>query len=360
MSEERIKVWLMSPPKNRPYYRLEWLDPDTGKRLSESTKTSDKTEAETKRRNREYELNHDMYERSPKTKWATFRQRYLDECLINRRENTQKKAHSVFDRFEDAVSPQTMKDITKSRIAAYVRKLREGDDNHAPAEPATIHGHLAYLKAAFKWAVEADMLNEVPHIDMPTLPKKKKIRKIVAEEYERLLMKATTEPWKVFLSVAWFTGMRRNEILDLTWDNEEKIRLDLDHKGADGMPEPRVHIPAACQKNGENSWIPIHSDLLTILLEWRQKVIDAGRQPTGYLFPFHYLPQQVSRKFTAIAKSAGLTISLHDLRRSFASRYAAVLSAAHLQRIMRHADIKTTLEYYTDVDDGLHAAIAKL
>jgi hypothetical protein len=109
MSEKRIRVWLMSPrvskvaAKHRPYYRLEWLDPATGKRLSESTKTSDKEEAETKRRNREYELNHDMYERSPKTKWETFRQRYLNECLINRRENTQKKAASVFDRFEEGI-----------------------------------------------------------------------------------------------------------------------------------------------------------------------------------------------------------------------------------------------------------------
>jgi integrase len=52
-------------------------------------------------------------------------------------------------------------------------------------------------------------------------------------------------------------------------------------------------------------------------------------------------------------------ISLHDLRRSFGSRYAAVVPAPVLQRLMRHADIKTTLAFYTNVDDVLEDAILK-
>jgi integrase len=68
---------------------------------------------------------------------------------------------------------------------------------------------------------------------------------------------------------------------------------------------------------------------------------------------------EVSRKFSRLAKSLGLKISLHDLRRSFGSRYAAHVPAPVLQRLMRHADIKTTLAYYTDVDDALEEAILK-
>jgi integrase len=38
---------------------------------------------------------------------------------------------------------------------------------------------------------------------------------------------------------------------------------------------------------------------------------------------------------------------------------AALEPAPVLQRLMRHSDIKTTLAYYTNVDDALEAAIEK-
>jgi integrase len=60
-----------------------------------------------------------------------------------------------------------------------------------------------------------------------------------------------------------------------------------------------------------------------------------------------------------MAKKAGLKISLHDLRRSFGSRYASAVPAPVLQRLTRHADIKTMLAFYTDVDDTLDEAIRK-
>jgi integrase len=73
----------------------------------------------------------------------------------------------------------------------------------------------------------------------------------------------------------------------------------------------------------------------------------------------HGSPREVSRKFTGRAGKAGLKISLHDLRRSFGSRYASAVTAPVWKRLMRHADIKTTLAYYTDVADALIDAILK-
>src|SRR5262249_51717513 len=81
--------------------------------------------------------------------------------------------------------------------------------------------------------------------------------------------------------------------------------------------------------------------------------LKARRQPHGKLFPLSASPREVSRKFTKLARKAGLKISLHDVRRSFGSRYASVVPAPVLQRLMRHADIKTTLGYYICVDDQL-------
>jgi integrase len=50
--------------------------------------------------------------------------------------------------------------------------------------------------------------------------------------------------------------------------------------------------------------------------------------------------------------------SAHDLRRSFGTRWAPRCTPAVLQRLMRHADIQTTMRYYVDLDaDELAAGL---
>src|SRR5262245_37298511 len=167
-----------------------------------------------------------------------------------------------------------------------------------------------------------------PKVVMPKVPKKKTIRKIVAEEFERLLTAAPDECWAAFLQTAWFTGMRRNEMLDLTWDGEDGTpRVDL--------AEGRIWIPAAYNKSDADRWLPLHPDLA--------EVLKVRRQPRGKLFLLSRSPREVSRKFTKLAKKAGLKISLNDLRRSFGSRYAAVVQAPVLQWQMRPAELRTMM-----------------
>jgi integrase len=114
----------------------------------------------------------------------------------------------------------------------------------------------------------------------------------------------------------------------------------------------RIWIPAAYNKSDADQWLPLHPQLADIL--------KAMPNQTGHLFTsFRHVPREVSRRFTALAQFVGLRITLHDLRRSFGSRNAPHVSAPVLQRLMRHADIKTTLEYYTVVDDVLDEAILK-
>jgi integrase len=156
------------------------------------------------------------------------------------------------------------------------------------------------------------------------------------------MAKTTDAHWRAYIATAWYSGMRRNEMLDLTWESTERPRVSFSDK--------RILIPAAYNKSGEDQWIPLHPELAGILVALPNK--------TGFVFPFRN-PDEVSKKFTKLAKSLGLKITLHDLRRSFGSRYASVVPAPVLQRLMRHASITTTLNFYTNVDDGLADAILK-
>jgi integrase len=229
-------------------------------------------------------------------------------------------------------------DITERTVSKYAVALREKG-----LKATTISGHLAYLRAALKWAADQKLIPAAPKVVMPKVPKTWKIRKIVLEEYERLLAAAPDETWRSLISTAWHTGMRRNELLDLRWGSDEtKPWVDF--------AEKRIRIPAAYNKSGEDQWIPLHPELAEILRPLRKD--------RGHLFPVG-VPDWVSRKFGQVAKKAGLKITLHDLRRSFGSRNAAVVPAQVLQKLMRHKSIETTLKYYLDLDDTLDEAILK-
>lgn len=45
----------------------------------------------------------------------------------------------------------------------------------------------------------------------------------------------------------------------------------------------------------------------------------------------------------------GKRASAHDLRRTFGTRWARKVMPAVLQRLMRHANIGTTMQYYVDL-----------
>lgn len=335
---DRITVYVLRQ-KDRPYFKLEYVEPDTGRRKSKSAKTADPDKAEQARADWEYELNHGLASDPCKMTWQDFHRLYEDEKLAGARLATRDKAETVFNSFGTLAHPKNLGTVNERMISKYAAALRQ-----AGKAAATIAGHLAYLRAALRWAAGQKLIPVAPKIVMPKLPKKTNIRKIVMEEFERLLAVAPDECWRAFLCTAWYTGMRRNELLDLHWNGDA------------GQPWPdfkqaRIWIPAAYNKSDADQWIPLHPELAEVLKERRQEC--------GKLFVLSQSPQEVSRKFTKLARKAGLRITLHDVRRSFGSRYAAVVPAAVLQRLMRHADIKTTLAFYTNVDDVLDEAILK-
>jgi integrase len=68
--------------------------------------------------------------------------------------------------------------------------------------------------------------------------------------------------------------------------------------------------------------------------------------------------RRLSRRYhQALAKRAGVRLTMKTLRRGFGCRYAGKVSAHVLQRLMRHANIKTTLDFYVNFDDAVEEAV---
>ncbi len=333
----RVRVWVQRLV-GRPNLALRWHDPDTGRCRNQSARTDNLKIAQERAKDKEYELNHGIHRQPARMSWEQFCDLYAEEKLAGNRPATQNKARYVFDSFEEHCHPKNLGAVTERLLSLYVTRLRT-----AKRSPATIAGHLAYLKAALRWAVDQKFLPEMPKVAMPKVPRKSIIRTVTKEEFERLVSKAPDGGWRAFLLTAWYTGMRRNEMLDLHWQDGPAPWVDFPHK--------RIWIPAAYNKADADQWLPLHPDLAAAL--------GPLRRPRGRLFTLGINPEAVSTRFREVARQAAVRATLHDLRRTFGSRYAPHVSAPVLQRLMRHADIKTTLAFYTNVDGALEESILK-
>src|SRR5262249_4429178 len=68
-------------------------------------------------------------------------------------------------------------------------------------------------------------------------------------------------------------------------------------------------------------------------------------------------PSGMSKLIHALACKAGVRLSMRSLRRGFGCRYAGKVPAQVLQRLMRHANINTTMNFYANVDAAVEEAI---
>jgi len=345
MEGKRVKVWLLCPG-DRPHWQAQWLDPASGRRRTRSLGTADEAEARRKRADLEYELAHGLAQgkkESGPVSWAEFMARYEKEKLAGARPRSAEKARQVLALFAARTRPGRLASVDERMVAAHAESLRgEG------RRPATVAAHLAYLRAALRWAARGKLLKAAPHVEMPAVPGAGRRPHLDEAGYERLLAAMPTPAWRLLLRVAWHTGARRNELLALTWDGGPEFpHADL--------PSRRLVYPPGFTKAGRARWQPIHPELMAAL----RRV--PARQRTGKLCdPGCGMPQDASKEFSRLAREAGLPgIGLHAVRRGFASRYAPRVEAAVLQRLMDHADVRTTLRFYADVDSALEEAIRK-
>lgn len=123
-----------------------------------------------------------------------------------------------------------------------------------------------------------------------------------------------------FLLIALFTGMRRNEIARLRWEN-----IDLKDR--------TLHLPRT--KNGEPLDLPLAGYLVDLLTDRKAA---AGKSP--WVFPSSSASGHIveTKKFTdRVTARSGVEFTLHDLRRTFIT-IAESLDISHyaLKRMLNH------------------------
>ena len=258
---------------------------------------------------------------------------------------------------ERILSPAKLSDLTSSSISEFQSSLRS-----AGLAESTIKGHLAYLKAALRWANRQQIVLEVPVFDMPKAPGMKG-RPISTEEFERMLQKvsevvggAAADSWCHLLNGLWWSGLRLGEAMSLSWDIGQPVSVDSSGR------RPMFHLRADAHKSRKDCVLPMAPEFWQFL----------DGTPTfdrcGFVFnpqsrrdPSHRLRlDSVSKVICRIGKAAGVKVadrsgtsrnpvkfaSAHDLRRTFGYRWSMRVMPVVLQQLMRHESISTTMEFY--------------
>jgi integrase len=353
MSEQRIKVWIQRF-KDRSTLMLQWIDPETGQRKSKSAETDDPEKAERARVLHEDALEKGTYQERSKLNWEKFRTLFEQEYLPGLRPRSQEKYGTVLDVFEDIVKPDRLRAVTERTISAFVRGMRERKKRAGAVglSPMTIKNYLVALKTTLAWAVGQKLLPSVPNFPKIKVPKKKPVP-IPGESFDKLLMKAPDDIWRTYLLCGWWGGLRLSEALHLRWESSDRLPW-VDFEGN------RIMLPAAFAKSVQDQWVPLHPVLRQALAALPR--IDAR------VFPFKTRNGSITRaamsqRIGAMAKAAGVRLSMHSLRKGFGCRMAKALGkggAAMLHELMRHSSMQTTMDFYASVDDALQEAIVRL
>ena len=222
----------------------------------------------------------------------------------------------------------------------------------------TIARHLRHVKAALRWAERMGLLTKAPTIDIPRPAKGQSLMKgrpITAEEFDRMLAAVPKvrpndpEPWTRLLWGLWLSGLRLGEALALSWDSDAPLAVDFTGK------RPVFVILARAQKARRDELLPMTPDFA----DWLMRTPEAER--VGIVFPLADpkmgrplcigtvgpVVSAIGRKAGVVTdKAEGRYASAHDLRRAFGTRWSKKLMPAVLQRLMRHRDIGTTMNYY--------------
>jgi len=180
---------------------------------------------------------------------------------------------------------------------------------------------------ATEWGLENVLrTNPVSIISKPRAPRARD-RRLEAGELERLLSACLSpNPWiRPVVLFAIETGMRRGEILSLTWEN---VHLDKRY----------VHLPDT--KNGDSRDVPLSHLALQLLRELTRNGRD---DQVG--FPLHYEALKSAWR-RACCRANIIDLRFHDLRHEATSRFFEKgLNVMEVAAITGHKDLRMLQRY---------------
>ena len=213
-------------------------------------------------------------------------------------------------------------------VLDHYRALRLGEK----VGPATINREMATLKHALSKAVEWKLLRKTAREELTAIKKYQepdgRLRYLSGQAEADRLLQACVDSLRTIVLTALHTGMRKGELLGLTWDV-----VDMTHG----------FIRLKQTKNGKARALPFNETLWSLFsgLRTRQDVLWVFHDAAGNRW------NDIRHPFDAACDSAGLTdFHFHDLRHTFASwLMMRGVPLATVSNLLGHTSPTMTLRY---------------
>lgn len=206
--------------------------------------------------------------------------------------------------------------------------------------PRTLNMYLASLDTFFTWLRRSGRTNADPFAGVTEVNEKRDIRRkrraLTDGEVKRLLLAAPEWRRIVYFLVLW-TGLRRNEVKNLTWGD---VILDADC--------PRIVLRGETTKNGKVDSIVIHPELEIELRRLWGEGQKASARVVRMFSRMDPIKADLARAGIEFKNEWGRA-DFHALRHTFNMRMQVNgVSLVFAQRAMRHSDSKLTTDVYFD------------
>jgi integrase len=208
--------------------------------------------------------------------------------------------------------------------------------------------HLRHLKAIFNKAIDWGYLEKNPFKGIKLrIPTNNPVF-INKQELDLIIEKETNPTLKQIYLIAFYTGMRRGEIINLEWDDIDMNNKLIKVRNKDGFTT----------KSKKERIIPMNDLILDLLSNLTNS--------PGYIFlkqGNRFNPTYVCRAFKKCVRLAKMNddIHFHTLRHSFASALAQKgVNLYIIQKLLGHSNFSTTQRYSHLKNDDLVKAINEL
>ncbi len=226
-------------------------------------------------------------------------------------------------------------------------------------DPATIRQIQAKLNKALRWAMSKGLTPEVvlPKLESEKTERSKKKAKALysRDDLKRLLAAAKSVEDEALVMLAWHGALRIGEIPALQW-------ADIDWS-TKIMTIARNVYKSRVQDNpkGEVGPVPMSSKLIAVLQRMKRDDGSPWVFPPGRKTDFAWWTDpSARRRMQALQQEAGLPVlGPHRVRHSVLTHLANKnVSPYSLQAFARHANMRTTLDYYVHLQKAELAAVA--
>jgi site-specific recombinase XerD len=271
----------------------------------------------------------------------------------------------VLSRFQRETACSQLSEVSRSTVVEWKNML-----NQRVAE-TSVNTYLRTMRTLFNLAGQLGLHRPNPFQGVSYIPEYNKL-KHTAEHVEIINLLGMIQQfpkdnrpewfWSSVVKVLYYTGMRRRQLVELCWG-------DIDFRAK------RILLRAESSKTRREWHIPMVDEVAQALqlvkgktlsrLDVQQANSIRNQQVFNItLFNHHYEGKrmnsdQVTGYFKRASKRYHITVSPHRFRHTFATQVAnqGEKNLKHLQRMLGHTNIKTTLGYVQSDTESMRTMV---